>query len=70
MKKLLRLKTEDLVIGMPVRIPEEVKTEVEKWVVPLGAGGLMGYAAYSLAKENPTVWGIAAGIVTAFLVTR
>lgn len=55
---------------MPVRIPENVKTEIEKWIVPLGAGSLIGFAAYSLAKENPTVYGIGAGIVTAFLVTR
>lgn len=55
---------------MPIRIPEEVKTEVEKWAVPLGAGGLMGFAAYSLAKENPAIYGIGAGIVTAFLITR
>lgn len=55
---------------MPVKIPEEVRTEIEKYAVPLGAGSLMGYAAYTLAKENPAIWGIGAGIAVAFLVTR
>lgn len=55
---------------MAIRIPEEVKTTIEKWAVPLGAGGLAGLAGYTLAKENPEIYGVGIGIVVAFIVTR
>jgi len=53
-----------------MQLVEEVKTKVEKWAVPLGAGGLAGFAAYSLARTSPMVYGLAAGIIAAFLIAR
>ena len=55
---------------MPARIPEEVKTSVEKYGVPLVGGALAGIAAYSLAKESPTVYGVGFAALTAYLISR
>lgn len=49
-------------------VPEKVKTTVERWAVPLGGGALVGFGAYHLAKENPIIYGIVAGAVTAIII--
>ena len=55
---------------MPARIPEEVKTSVEKYGIPLVGGGLVGLAAYSLAKESPAIYGVGFAALTAYLISR
>lgn len=55
---------------MPAKKPKKVETKAESWIVPLAAGGLVGFAGYHLAKTNPEIYGVGIGIGIAYLIMR